>query len=63
MLPPRSSVPERDGRGRRGLVKHVINRHRGQLEIESTLGEGSRFTVWLPVSDEAPSPAPVPLRH
>ncbi|MEO1467663.1 MAG: ATP-binding protein [Pseudomonadota bacterium] len=63
----RVSVSRSRERGGTGLglaiVKHVINRHRGQLEIESTLGEGSRFTVWLPVSDEAPSPAPVPLRH
>lgn len=30
------------------ICKHIVNRHRGRLEIESTLGEGSRFTVWLP---------------
>ncbi len=30
------------------IVKHVVNRHRGQLAIESTEGEGSRFSVWLP---------------
>jgi two-component system phosphate regulon sensor histidine kinase PhoR len=29
------------------IVKHILNRHRGRLEIASTLGEGSRFTVWL----------------
>ncbi len=32
------------------IVKHIANRHRGTLEITSTLGEGSRFTLWLPVS-------------
>jgi two-component system phosphate regulon sensor histidine kinase PhoR len=31
------------------IVKHIVNRHRGRLRIESTLGEGSRFTVILPV--------------
>lgn len=30
------------------IVKHILNRHRGELNIESTLGQGSRFTVALP---------------
>ncbi|PZO65572.1 MAG: two-component sensor histidine kinase [Paracoccus denitrificans] len=30
------------------IVKHIVNRHRGRLKIESTLGQGSRFTVILP---------------
>ena len=34
------------------IVKHVVNRHRGLLSIESTLGEGSVFTVYLPLADE-----------
>ncbi len=29
------------------VVKHIVNRHRGRLEIDSTLGQGSTFTVWL----------------
>ena len=29
------------------IVKHIVNRHRGFLEIESTAGEGSTFTVLL----------------
>jgi two-component system, OmpR family, phosphate regulon sensor histidine kinase PhoR len=29
------------------IVKHILNRHRGRLEISSTLGVGSTFTVWL----------------
>ena len=29
------------------IVKHVLNRHRGRLDIASTLGKGSTFTVWL----------------
>ena len=31
------------------IVKHIVNRHRGRLRIESELGEGSRFSVVLPV--------------
>ena len=29
------------------IVKHIVNRHRGFLEIDSTAGEGSTFTVFL----------------
>jgi two-component system phosphate regulon sensor histidine kinase PhoR len=29
------------------IVKHILNRHRGRLEIASTIGQGSSFTVWL----------------
>jgi two-component system phosphate regulon sensor histidine kinase PhoR len=32
------------------LVKHILNRHRGRLEIESTLGQGSTFTAFLPLA-------------
>jgi len=32
------------------IVKHVVNRHRGALVIESELGQGTRFTVYLPVA-------------
>lgn len=32
------------------IVKHILNRHRGRLEIASRLGEGSSFTVWLPAA-------------
>jgi two-component system phosphate regulon sensor histidine kinase PhoR len=29
------------------IVKHILNRHRGRLDIASTVGKGSTFTVWL----------------
>jgi len=32
------------------LVKHIVNRHRGRLQIASTLGQGAAFTVRLPLS-------------
>ena len=31
------------------IVKHILVRHRGKLVIESTLGVGSTFSVYLPV--------------
>ncbi|MEM1276897.1 MAG: ATP-binding protein [Pseudomonadota bacterium] len=35
------------------IVKHILNRHRGDLEIDSEIGQGSTFTVWLPVTQVA----------
>jgi len=36
------------------IVKHVVNRHRGGVIVESAEGEGSTFSVYLPVA--APQP-------
>jgi len=37
------------------IVKHILVRHRGELVIESVVGEGSTFTIYLPlVSQEDP---------
>ena len=46
------------------IVKHIVNRHQGRLMIESRQGEGSSFTVLLPVAEngakaENSVPAPV----
>jgi len=30
------------------IVKHIVNRHRGRLQIESEVGKGSVFKVFLP---------------
>ncbi|MEO0546410.1 MAG: ATP-binding protein [Pseudomonadota bacterium] len=38
------------------IVKHILNRHRGRLNIESQLGAGTTMTVLLPASlQHAPS--------
>lgn len=43
------------------IVKHIVNRHRGRMTVESKVGEGSTFTVFLPlatVSSAAEGDAP-----
>ena len=51
------------------IVRHVVANHHGSVEVESRLGEGSRFTLILPASPAAddtgqgpadPVPAPTP---
>jgi signal transduction histidine kinase len=47
-------VGRSETQGRRGsgvglaLVRHIAEAHGGRVTVESTPGEGSRFTVWLP---------------
>jgi two-component system, OmpR family, phosphate regulon sensor histidine kinase PhoR len=52
----RVSARESRERGGTGLglaiVKHIVNRHRGELRIESVPGQGSTFTVLLPVASD-----------
>lgn len=49
----RANVGQSRSRGGTGLglaiVKHILNRHRGRLEIVSEPGKGSTFTAWLPL--------------
>ncbi|HEX7777165.1 MAG TPA: ATP-binding protein [Parvibaculum sp.] len=35
------------------IVKHIVNRHQGTLTIDSELGQGSTFSILIPVADEA----------
>jgi two-component system, OmpR family, phosphate regulon sensor histidine kinase PhoR len=39
------------------IVKHIVERHRGRLDITSTLGEGTRVVVRLPLAEPDPPPA------
>lgn len=34
------------------IVKHVLNRHHGALVIDSIVGEGSTFSVYLPIYED-----------
>jgi two-component system phosphate regulon sensor histidine kinase PhoR len=66
----RVNVSQSRNKGGTGLglaiVKHILNRHKGRIEVASSEGEGSSFTVWLPraapasVSAAAPLPEPAP---
>jgi chemotaxis protein histidine kinase CheA len=33
-------------------VQHVAEMHGGRVEVQSTVGEGSEFTIWLPLKNE-----------
>jgi two-component system phosphate regulon sensor histidine kinase PhoR len=52
----RVNVQESRSRGGTGLglaiVKHILNRHRGRLTIASEIGQGSTFTIKLPMPKE-----------
>jgi signal transduction histidine kinase len=32
------------------LVRHIAEAHGGNIDVESTLGKGSKFTLWLPIN-------------
>ena len=34
------------------IVKRLVDAHNGEISAESTLGEGSTFTVSLPIADD-----------
>lgn len=36
------------------IVKHIVNRHRGGMTVESIVGEGAAFGVYLPLRAVAP---------
>jgi two-component system phosphate regulon sensor histidine kinase PhoR len=38
------------------IIKHILNRHRGQLAIDSEEGKGSTFSVWLPIDSRIGAP-------
>lgn len=38
------------------LTKQLIERHYGTIDVQSKEGEGSEFTLWLPVSKESYAP-------
>jgi signal transduction histidine kinase len=39
------------------MVHGIVERHRGQLEIQSVIGKGTTFVIRIPVAESAPAPA------
>jgi signal transduction histidine kinase len=39
------------------LVRHIAHAHGGEVEVESSPGNGSKFTLWLPLATDAQQPA------
>ena len=55
----RLSAPTQSGANRGSglglsIVNAVVRGHGGKVELESDLGRGSRFTMWLPLASTAP---------
>ncbi|MEL7196978.1 MAG: ATP-binding protein [Pseudomonadota bacterium] len=44
------------------IVKHIVERHKGRLDIESEIGKGTQITVRIPIANsvEKPGAAPKP---
>ncbi|MFZ5917889.1 MAG: GAF domain-containing protein [Chloroflexota bacterium] len=36
------------------IVKEIVEQHGGEIQVESQVGQGSRFTVWLPLDARKP---------
>lgn len=45
------------------LTKQLVELHNGKIEVNSAVGVGSIFTVWLPAQAINPSIAPPPIEH
>jgi two-component system phosphate regulon sensor histidine kinase PhoR len=45
------------------IVKHIVSRHQGRLHIESKLGIGSTFTVFLPAAPAEMPPKTAQAEH
>jgi len=51
--PARSSTPDGAGLGL-SLAKWIVEGHRGRIAVDTRIGQGSTFTVWLPVVARQP---------
>lgn len=40
------------------LARRIVEAHNGRIEVSSQPGQGSRFTVWLPLAKSAPGKSP-----
>jgi len=42
------------------IVRHIVEAHHGKVTVESRVGEGSTFSIWLPAEPSGPSTQPLP---
>lgn len=43
------------------IAKWIADEHEGRIEVQSQVGAGSTFTVWLPRNGHSPAPTPQPV--
>ena len=59
------SGPDDTGKGGAGIglaaCREIIQAHQGRVRVESTVGQGTAFTIRLPIADETESPAAAPI--
>jgi signal transduction histidine kinase len=55
----RKGEPKGTGLGL-AICKEIIEHHKGRIEVQSELGKGSTFSVYLPAEAAAPKAAPTP---
>src|SRR5688572_33159950 len=55
----RKGEPKGTGLGL-AICKEIIEHHKGRIEVQSELGKGSTFSVYLPAESVAPKAAPAP---
>jgi signal transduction histidine kinase len=42
------------------IVRHIVEAHQGKVTVESRVGEGSTFSIWLPAEPSDPMAQPLP---
>lgn len=56
-VPKRESTPERGLGLGLSFVAWIVRAHHGRIEVDSSVGQGSRFRVWLPAAPPQPAVA------
>jgi len=45
------------------IVRSIVKKHLGHIEVESRIGQGTTFRLWLPAARPAPTAAPAVVVH